>query len=61
MINIEHFLQICEMITFVVTLHSNIVDVAFYDFAYMIMKDYVHGTLIYCVCILQTEGHYCVT
>jgi len=49
------------MIAFVATLHSNIVDLAIYGFAYMLVKDCVNGTLICWAHILQTEGHHCVT
>ena len=48
------------MIAFVVTLHSNIVDMAFYDFVYMLVEDCVHDMLICCGRILRTVGHHCV-
>ena len=32
--DVEHSLQVCEVITFVVAFHSDIIDIAFYDLAY---------------------------
>ena len=46
------------MIAFVVALLCNIVYVAFYGLAYMLMEDNIHGPLVCCLCIRQAKGHH---
>ena len=41
-------------------LSTAIIDIEFYCFMYVLMKDYIHGTLIYYPHILQSEGYYSV-
>ena len=48
------------MIAFVTAFHSDIIDIAFYDFMYMLMEDHIHGILISCATILLAKRHYCV-
>ena len=55
--DIEYCLQICYVITFGTAFHCNIVYVAFYCFAYMLVENCIHGSLVCCPCILQFEGH----
>ena len=56
--NVEHSLQICKMIAFVATFHCNIIDVAFYSLACMLVEVFVHGMLICQTCILQAKGYH---
>ena len=58
--DVEHSLQVCEVIAFVTAFHGDVIDVAFYGFTYMLVEDHVHGALICCTSVLQAEGHYCV-
>jgi len=51
--------QVYEMITFVTTIHSDIIDVAFYGLTYMLIEDRIHGALIGCTSVLQAKGYYC--
>ena len=48
------------MIAFVMIFHDDIIDIAFYDLAYMLMEDRIHGTLICRATVLQAERHYCI-
>ena len=48
------------MIAFVATFHGDIINIAFYGLAYMLMEDHIHGPLICRTSVLQAEGHYCV-
>ena len=41
--DVEHSFSICKMITFVATFHSDILDIAFYGLAYMLMEDRIHA------------------
>ena len=41
--DVEHSLQVCEMIAFVAAFHGDIIDIAFYDLAYMLMEDRIHS------------------
>jgi len=58
--DVEHSLQVCKGIAFVTAFHGDIIDIALYGPAYMLMEDRVHGTLICRTSVLQAEGHYCV-
>ena len=55
--NIEYCLQICYVIAFGTTFYYNIVNIAFHYFMYMLMKNYIHNSLLCCPCILQSKGH----
>ena len=57
---VEHSFQVCEVIAFVAIFHCDIIDIAFYDLAYMLIKDHIHDALIYRTSVLQAKGHYCV-
>ena len=58
--DIEYCLQICYVVTFRMTFHCNIVYVAFHCFTYMLIKDYIHNSLICHPRILQSEGHHSI-
>jgi len=58
--DIEHSLQVSEVIAFVMAFHGDIIDIAFYGLVYMLMEDHIHGTLICRTNILQAEGHHCI-
>jgi len=58
--DVEHFSQVCEMITFVTAFYSGIISIAFYGLTYMLMEDRIHGVLISCTSILQAKRHYYV-
>jgi len=57
---IEHCLQICYVITLGTIFYCNIVFVAFHYFAYMLVKNCIHRSLIYRPHILQSEGHHSI-
>jgi len=54
--DVEHFFQICEMIAFVAAFHSDIIDIAFYGLAYMLIEDHIHGVLIGYTSVLQAKS-----
>jgi len=58
--DVEYSLQICNMITFVADLHCNIIYIALYALAYMLVEDRIRGTLVCCICVLQSKRYYCV-
>jgi len=58
--DVEHSFQVCEVIAFVATFHGDIIEIAFYGLAYMLMEDRIHGALICRTGVLQAKGHYCV-
>ena len=58
--DVEHSLQVCEVIAFVAAFHDDVIDVSFYGLIYMLVKDRIHGALICHTNIFQAEGHYCV-
>jgi len=55
--DIKYRLQICYMIAFVKAFHYNVIYVAFHYFAYMLMKNCIHSSMICYPCVLQSEGH----
>ena len=58
--DVEHSFHVYEVIAFVATFHSDIIDIAFYGLTYMLMEDRIHGALIGCTSVLQAEGHHYV-
>ena len=56
--DIEYSFLIYYMITFVMTLHCNIVYVTLYGLAYVLMEDCIYGLLICHPCIFQSEGNH---
>ena len=56
--NVEYSPQICNMIIFGTAFYCNIVYVALYSLAYILMEDYIHCLLICRSCVLQAKGHH---
>ena len=56
--DIEYCLQVCYVIAFGMAFYCNIVYVAFHCFAYMLIEDCIHSSLICCPRILQSEEHH---
>ena len=59
-LNIEYCLHIYYVIAFGTAFHYNIIYVAFHYFAYMLVENCIHSSLVCCVRILQSEGHHSI-
>ena len=59
--DVEYSLQIYNVIAFSSALSYNIVHVAFYYLAYMLVKDCIHCLLICHPYVFQIKGHHGVT
>ena len=55
--DVKNHLQVSYVITLSATFYCNIINITFYRFAYLLLENGVHGPLIGCPRILQSEGH----
>ena len=56
--DVEHSFQVCKVTIFVMNFHGDIINIAFYGVAYMLMEDRIYGALICRTDVLQAKGHY---
>jgi len=59
--DIEYRLQICYVIIFGTIFYCNIVYIAFHCFAYMLVENCIHSSLVCCPRVLQSERHNSIT